>query len=115
MRHVAIAGLCALALAGCQTTNPSTTTDTKAVPPAPVDAKIHAVSAELAGYCGTAKALLPIVGAFVGNKPAVTRVLASGDAAVARFCENPPDDVNAAITVMAKVATDLVIIWRKTP
>lgn len=112
MRAALVAGLAALALAGCQTTKPA---DTKAVPAAPVDAKIQSVSQELAAYCGTAKALLPVVGAFVGSKPAVRKVVASGEAAVARFCENPPDDLNEAIATMAKIAADLVVVWRTQP
>lgn len=109
MRAPIVAGLAALALAGCQTTKPA---DPKSVPAAPVDAKIHAASTELASYCGTAKALLPIVGAFAGTKPAVRKVLASGQAATDRFCEDPPDDLNEAISTMAKIAADLVVVWR---
>lgn len=109
MRAPIVAGLAALALAGCQTTKPA---DPKAVPVAPVDAKIASVSQELAAYCGTAKALLPLVGAFVGTKPAVRKVLASGQAAADRFCEAPPEDLNEAISTMAKIAADLVVVWR---
>jgi len=109
MRAAIVVGLAALALAGCQTTKPA---DPKAVPVAPVDAKIHAVSTELAGYCGTAKALLPVIGALAGSKPAIVKVVASGNIAVARFCESPPDDVNEAIMTMARIAADLVTVWR---
>ena len=109
MRAAALVTVGALALAGCQTTKPA---DPKAVPAAPVDAQIHAVSSELATYCGTAKALLPLVGAFVGSKPAVRKVIASGQAAADRFCEAPPDDLNEAISTMAKIAADLVVVWR---
>lgn len=108
--RAAIALLLALALTACQTVKPAD----PALPAAPIDARIAAVSAELAGYCSTARALLPIVGAFA-TKPTAIKAVASARVGVARFCEAPPENVNEAIATLAQIAGDLVAVWRAGP
>lgn len=109
MKSPIIVLVAGLALAGCQVKPSPVAT----VPQAPVDAKIAAVSQELAQYCATAQMGIVLVRALnLSNKPEVRKSLAAAEAARAAFCASPPTDTVTAIGVMAAIATDVITVWK---
>lgn len=100
-----LALLCAFTLAACQTAGGAKLPDTSALPSATqVDAKVAAVSQQLAQQCATLQTVLILANAL-DTKDKYKKAIDAASAARTAYCNSaPPSDVNTAALAIASMA-----------